>query len=123
MRRLLLDTGAASDCIFRRRGIPERVNAARLNGAKVGIAMPVMAELLGGAEFSASRDKKPGNCQSPPQAVSRLAIHCGSGSNLWADFCRIATIRTNRCHDGSPYRLDRIDAGQLHRYFQRSRPA
>jgi tRNA(fMet)-specific endonuclease VapC len=57
MKRFLLDTGAASDCIFRRRGVHDRVNAVRLAGAKIGIAMPVMAELLAGAEASATRDK------------------------------------------------------------------
>jgi tRNA(fMet)-specific endonuclease VapC len=30
---------------------------ARANGAKIGIGMPVVAELLGGIEFSSSRDK------------------------------------------------------------------
>lgn len=57
MKRFLLDTNAAADCIFRRRGVDERAKLARKDGAKIGIALPVMAELLGGIEFSASREK------------------------------------------------------------------
>jgi tRNA(fMet)-specific endonuclease VapC len=57
MKRCLLDTNAAADCIFRRRGVDERVKRARTSGAKIGIGLPVMAELLAGVEFSASREK------------------------------------------------------------------
>jgi tRNA(fMet)-specific endonuclease VapC len=57
MMRYLLDTNAAADCIFRRKGMPERVKEARAAGHKIGIAIPVLAELLAGIEYSASRDK------------------------------------------------------------------
>jgi tRNA(fMet)-specific endonuclease VapC len=57
MTRYLLDTNAAADCIFRRRGVDARVKQARLAGGKIGIAVPVMAELLAGMEFSASREQ------------------------------------------------------------------
>jgi tRNA(fMet)-specific endonuclease VapC len=57
MKRFLLDTNAAADCIFRRRGVDTRVRQARLKGAKIGIGVPVLAELLAGIENSASRDK------------------------------------------------------------------
>jgi tRNA(fMet)-specific endonuclease VapC len=53
----LLDTNAAGDCIFRRKGVDDRVRQAKARGAKIGIAMPVVAELLSGIENSASRDK------------------------------------------------------------------
>jgi len=56
-RRYLLDTNAAADCIFGRRGMLERVNFFRRGGAKIGIGIPVLAELLAGIEFSKSRDK------------------------------------------------------------------
>ena len=56
MSRYLLDTNAAADTIFRRRGLPERVKAARAAGHDIGIGIPVPGELYGGAEFSASRD-------------------------------------------------------------------
>lgn len=41
MRRCLLDTGSAADCIFRRRGVDERVKQARRAGDKIGIGIPV----------------------------------------------------------------------------------
>jgi tRNA(fMet)-specific endonuclease VapC len=57
MRRYLLDTGSAADCIFRRRGVHQRVKDARMAGGKIGIGIPVLAELLAGVEYSASRDR------------------------------------------------------------------
>ena len=55
MRRYLLDTNAAADCIFRRRDVHERVKQARAAGHKIGIGIPVLGELLAGVESSASR--------------------------------------------------------------------
>jgi predicted nucleic acid-binding protein len=57
MRRYLLDTNTASDYIFRRKGIADRVKKARMAGYKIGIGMPVLAELFAGAENSATREK------------------------------------------------------------------
>jgi tRNA(fMet)-specific endonuclease VapC len=57
MKRYLLDTGSAADCIFRRRGVDQRVKQARKEGGKIGIAIPVLAELLAGVEFSATRER------------------------------------------------------------------
>ena len=57
MKRFLLDSNAASDYIFRRRGVRERAMQVRSTGAKIGIGLPVVAELLGGIEYSDSRDK------------------------------------------------------------------
>src|SRR5439155_27316803 len=56
-RRYLLDSGPASDSIFRRRGVHERVRDARQRGAKIGIGMPVLGEIIGGVEASATRDE------------------------------------------------------------------
>ncbi|MBA4187700.1 MAG: PIN domain-containing protein [Planctomycetaceae bacterium] len=56
MSRYLLDTNALADCIFRRRGVHERVRAARLAGHTIGTGIPVVAELLAGIEYSATRD-------------------------------------------------------------------
>ena len=55
-RRYLLDSGPAGDCIFRRRGVHERVREVRLTGAKIGIGAPVLGELVGGVEASTTRD-------------------------------------------------------------------
>lgn len=56
MSRYLLDTNALADCIFRRRGVDDRVRSARLAGHKIGTGVPVLAELLAGIEYSATRD-------------------------------------------------------------------
>jgi tRNA(fMet)-specific endonuclease VapC len=55
-RRYLLDTGPAFDFLFRRRGIEVRVEDARRQGAKLGICMPVLAEIVAGLEASDSRE-------------------------------------------------------------------
>lgn len=57
MKRYLLDTNAASDLINRRRGVYERARAAIERGDRVGIAMPVVAELFAGIELSNRREK------------------------------------------------------------------
>jgi tRNA(fMet)-specific endonuclease VapC len=56
VRRYQLDTNSAADCIFRRRGVHLRVIQARRAGHKIGIGVPVLAELLAGVEYSASRE-------------------------------------------------------------------
>src|SRR5260370_39696162 len=57
MKRYLLDTGSAADCIFRRRGVDDKVKLTRSSGGKIGIGIPVMAELLAGVEFSLTRER------------------------------------------------------------------
>jgi len=56
MTRYLLDTNALADAIFRRRGVHVRAEEARLRGARIGTCSPVVAELLGGIEYSSTRD-------------------------------------------------------------------
>lgn len=56
MKRYLLDTGIMGDFINHRNGVDDRVRAARKSGAKIGTCMPVIGELLYGAEYSATRD-------------------------------------------------------------------
>ena len=57
MRRFLLDTGIAGDFIDRRRGVYERARAEVTKGKRVGIGMPVLAELAYGIEQSKSRER------------------------------------------------------------------
>jgi tRNA(fMet)-specific endonuclease VapC len=71
MRRYLLDTNTAGDLIEKRDNVPERAREARRKGGRIGIAMPVLAELYYGIEFSASRDK---NLQRLRRALSGLTI-------------------------------------------------
>jgi len=57
MIRYLLDTGTAGDYIHRRQGVYERAREAVASGHRVGIGLPVLAELWYGVENSSSRDR------------------------------------------------------------------
>jgi tRNA(fMet)-specific endonuclease VapC len=57
MTRFLLDTGAAGDYIHRRHGVYERARAAVAAGHRIGIGLPVLAELWYGVENSSSRER------------------------------------------------------------------
>ena len=57
MRRYLLDTNAAGDYINRRRGVRERALTEVGRGNRIGIGIPVLAELWFGVENSATRDR------------------------------------------------------------------
>lgn len=54
-RRYLLDTGPAFDLLFQRKNVDVRVQESRQKGAKVGICLPVLAEIVAGLEASDSR--------------------------------------------------------------------
>src|ERR1700730_5625570 len=71
MRRYLLDTNMAGNFIEKRGKVPERAREARRKGGRIGISMPVLAELYYGVEFSASRDK---NLERLRRALARLTI-------------------------------------------------
>lgn len=71
MRRYLLDTNTATDLIAKRGAVPERARAARRAGDRVGLGIPVLAELYYGIEFSSSRQR---NLQRLRQAMSGLTI-------------------------------------------------
>jgi tRNA(fMet)-specific endonuclease VapC len=71
VRRYLLDTGIAADYINRRHGVYERARAEVARGNRIGISVPVLAELYYGIEFSASREK---NLQRLHVALPSLAI-------------------------------------------------
>src|SRR5258708_37692773 len=57
MTRFLLDTGIAGDYIHRRRGVYAKARQAITQGHRVGIGLPVLAELWFGVENSSSRDR------------------------------------------------------------------
>jgi tRNA(fMet)-specific endonuclease VapC len=67
MTRFLLDTGIAGDFIDRRRGVFERAREETARGNRIGIGLPVLAELAYGIEQSASRDR---NMQSLRTALA-----------------------------------------------------
>ena len=57
MSKYLLDSNAFADCIFHRRGVDQRVKQSRRQGHIIGTALPVVAEMLGGIEFSQTRER------------------------------------------------------------------
>jgi tRNA(fMet)-specific endonuclease VapC len=57
MTRFLLDSGIVSDYINRRHRVHERARMEAAKGNPVGIALPVLAELVAGIERSNSRER------------------------------------------------------------------
>ena len=57
MSKYLLDSSAVADCIFQRHSVDLRAMQARRQGHVIGTALPVVAEMLGGIEFSQSRER------------------------------------------------------------------
>jgi tRNA(fMet)-specific endonuclease VapC len=57
MTRFLLDTGSAGDYIARRRSVFERTRAVVADGHRIGIGLPVLAELWYGVENSTSKER------------------------------------------------------------------
>lgn len=57
MTRFLLDTGSAGDYIHRRRGVYERARVAIKAEHRMGIGLPVLAELWFGVENSSSCER------------------------------------------------------------------
>jgi tRNA(fMet)-specific endonuclease VapC len=57
MTRFLLDTGMAADYINRRHGVYQRARDAVSKGHRLGIGLPVLAELWYGIENSSTRDR------------------------------------------------------------------
>ncbi len=71
MTRFLLDTNAASDYINRRHGVFERAKTEIANGNPIGIAAPVLAELVAGIEHGRNRDR---NMKSLKSALGSLKL-------------------------------------------------
>jgi len=71
MRRYLLDTNMAGHVIEKRSGVDDRVREARRKGGRIGIGIPVLAELYYGVEFSSTREK---NLQKMQRAISGWTI-------------------------------------------------
>jgi len=69
--RYLLDTGIAGDYINRRRGVFDRARRQVAGRSKIGIGMPVLAELHFGIELSPSRDQ---NLRRLRTALSTLTV-------------------------------------------------
>jgi tRNA(fMet)-specific endonuclease VapC len=71
MTRYLLDTGIAGDYINRRNGVFDRAQEEVARGNRIGLGIPVLAELYYGIELSATRDE---NFRRLRHALSRLVI-------------------------------------------------
>jgi len=55
--RYVLDTGIAGDYVARRRGVYDRARQEVARGNVIGVAVPGLAELLYGIEWSGTRDR------------------------------------------------------------------
>jgi tRNA(fMet)-specific endonuclease VapC len=86
MRRYLLDTNTAADWIEKRRSVPDRAVEANRRGDRIGIGIPVLAELYFGAENSHSKER---SLQQLRSAVKRLTIWPFDGRAA-AEFGRLA---------------------------------
>ena len=71
MKRYLLDTNAAGDFIDPDSKVSARADGVRRQGARIGICVPVLAELRYGVENSVSRDK---NMRQLVKGIRRLPI-------------------------------------------------
>jgi len=71
MRRFLLDTGIAGHYIDRLRGVFEHARDEIARGNRIGICLPVLAELVYGIELSSSRER---NLRSLRGALPALRI-------------------------------------------------
>ena len=71
MIRFLLDSGIAGDLINRRHGVFERARQEVAKGNRIGIGVPVLAELVYGIESSASRER---NMMALRSALTKLTV-------------------------------------------------
>jgi tRNA(fMet)-specific endonuclease VapC len=71
MTRRLLDSTIASDYVNRRHSVFERARTEVARGNPVGVGVPVLAELAGGIEKGANRDR---NMKSLKAALSSLRV-------------------------------------------------
>jgi tRNA(fMet)-specific endonuclease VapC len=71
MRRYLLDSGIAQDYAQRRDPVFRRANERTSREDKIGICVPIYAELRGGLELSATRDR---NLQRLIVAMQKLVL-------------------------------------------------
>jgi tRNA(fMet)-specific endonuclease VapC len=92
MMRFLLDSNAASDYINRRHQVFDRARTEVTKGNPVGIAIPVLAELVAGIERSNNRDR---NMKSLTGALAALrlwpfdAAAAFEYGRLYADLARL----------------------------------
>lgn len=71
MTRFLLDTNSAGHYINKRHGVFDRARTEVSKGNPIGIAIPVLAELVAGIEHSVSRDR---NLKTLKAALPSLRI-------------------------------------------------
>jgi tRNA(fMet)-specific endonuclease VapC len=71
MKRFLFDTGIAGDYINDRCGVRERAHLEVASGNRIGICMPILAELFYGIEYSTTRER---NLQKLHRALSSLTV-------------------------------------------------
>lgn len=88
MTRFLLDTGIAADYIARRRGVYHRARQAVMHGDRIGIGLPVLAELWYGVENSSTRER---NAQRLRRVLPELVVWPLTEQSA-EEYGRIATV-------------------------------
>ena len=87
MSKYLLDSNAVADCIFQRRGVDLRAMQARRQGHVIGTTLPVIAEMLGGIEFSQTREQNLLilNRTSSPDSEASSSLFLARGHSVASD--------------------------------------
>ncbi|MBI3410546.1 MAG: type II toxin-antitoxin system VapC family toxin [Planctomycetes bacterium] len=88
MTRFQLDTGIASDYINRRHGVFERVRSEVAKGNRIGIGVPVLAELVAGIEHSKSRDRNMQRLRSVLASLKIWPFDAPAAFERWRGDCR-----------------------------------
>ena len=107
MTRFLLDSGIASDYINRRDGVFERARSEVAKGNRIGVGIPVFAELVAGIERSQPRDR---NMQRLHAAIATLKLwpfERSTALEYGPHLCRTYRDRSpnaSRRHHGGGYR-------------------
>jgi tRNA(fMet)-specific endonuclease VapC len=106
MRRYLLDTNTAADWIEKRGPVPDRALQANRRGDRIGIGIPVLADLYYGAENSNARDV---NLLRLRRALARLTVWPFE-QNAAAEFGRLRAELRRR---GQPMQVIDIMIGAI----------
>jgi predicted nucleic acid-binding protein len=117
MKRFLLDTGVAGDFIDRRHGVYERAREEVAKGNRIGIGIPVLAELAYGIELSKSRDRNVQSLQTALAVWKVWPFDETGGVRVWTTRGGVAADRASDANVGHHDRRHRPLAWELHGGF------
>ena len=114
MRRFLLDTGIAGDFIDRRHRVYERAREEVAKGNRIGIGIPVLAELAYGIELSKSRDRNMQSLRTAMAAWKVWPFDEAAAFEYVAPRGGVAADRASNANGGHHDRRHRPVSRQLH---------